>query len=148
MRMNPALAKWSERGIGAFKYLISGYMMLVGALTPFAPPEHTAHLSWLYATHAGLFVAGVVIFLSGAALMYGKVRRSKRWVGKGLMYVYMCFVFATLLNFVAYNGDWTVWVGNAIVALITGALWLRWKFKTQYINKNHFKRDIEELTKD
>jgi hypothetical protein len=137
--------KWSERLIGAFKYVIGGYMMLAGALTPFQTDPSTK-LGWIYSSHYSLTVLGIIVFVSGAALIYGKVRKSKKWTGKGLLWIYLCFLFATIMNFVAYAGDPTYWVGNLVAGLITAALWLRWKNKTEYINPNHFTRDIAKIT--
>lgn len=144
MRINPTAIKWGERGIGAFKYLVAGYMMLAGLLTPFMGIDGTS-LGILYENLISLTIIGLIIFASGAMLMWGKVRKSKVWTGRGLMWVYMCFLFAAAINYVAFSGAPETWVSNLVMGIIMGALWLRWKFKTQYINPNHFKRDIEEL---
>jgi hypothetical protein len=142
---NLSVHKWTERGLSVFKYIIGGYMMLAGIVTPFGTDENTS-LGWIYSSHYSLTILGIIVFASGAMLVYGKIRKSKKWTGRGLLWIYMCFLFAAILNFVAYSGDWTYWVGNLIAGLITGALWLRWKNKTEYINPRHFTRDIEKLT--
>lgn len=149
MRVHPAFDKWSERAISVFKYLIAGYMMLAGAVTTVAEQlPTTGPLGFLYSSRVSLVIIGLLIFTAGAVLLYGKIRKSKRWTGRGLFYVYMCFLFASILNYIAYSGDPTTWVSNLVVAGITGTLYLRWKFKTEYINPNHFKKDINDLLKD
>lgn len=129
-----------EFAISVFKYIIAGYMILAGAVTMVDSGDSTVSaLGFIYNTRIGLIIVGLVVLTSGVVLLYGKLRKSKKWTGRGLFYVYLCFAFAAILNFVAYAGDWTFWLGNALSALVTGALWLRWKFKTEYINPNHFK---------
>lgn len=145
MVTNYTFHKWSERFLSVFKYLLAAYMMLAGALTPFSGVEGTK-LGFLYSNTYSLTVIGVLIFISGAMLMYGKIRRSKKWTGRGLLWIYLCFLFATILNFVAFDAAVTYWLFNLIFTIITGALWLRWKNKTEYINPKHFIRDIEKLT--
>lgn len=119
--------------------------MLAGALTPLSAIEGTK-LGFLYANPYSLVVIGLIIFVSGGMLMYGKIRKSKLWTGRGLMWIYMCFLFAAILNFVAFDGAVASWLSNLILAFITAGLWLRWKNKTEYINPRHFVRDIEKLS--
>lgn len=99
-------------------------------------------LGFIYGYRPTLIIFGIIIILSALTLLYGKIRRSKRWTGRGLMAVYLCYVFGAVLNFAAF-GDPFTWVGNAIVALITGALWLRWKFQTEYVDPEHFRDAIK-----
>jgi Mn2+/Fe2+ NRAMP family transporter len=145
MLTNYTFHKWSERGLSVFKYLLAGYMMLAGVLTPFSGVEGTK-LGFFYSNHISLTILGLIIFVSGAMLMYGKIRKSKRWTGKGLLWIYLCFLFATLANFIAFSADPTYWVANLIFTIVTALLWLRWKNKTEYIDPRHFIRDIEKLT--
>lgn len=136
----------SEKALGAFKYLLSGYMMLAGIVTSLGPPvDVSGPLTFLYTSRISLLLFGLIFFLSGLALLYGKIRKSRRWTGHGLFAIYMCFTFFAALNYVAI-GELTSWIGNLIAAVVVGSLWLRWRFKTQYINPNHFIRDIEELS--
>jgi hypothetical protein len=141
--MKRAWAKWSERFIGAFKYVLAGYMMLAGALTTVAPgdPRVQGAMQAIYTSRISLVIIGLVIFLAGLILLIGKIKRSRKLVGRGLWAVYCCFVFATILNFLAYH-DPSYWVGNLVMAIVVGALWLRWKFKTEYVNPKHFRDDV------
>ena len=129
-----------ERAVGVFKYIVAGYMMLAGALTTFAPPDSTVDGSMhvIYGVQFSISVIGIIIFASGLTLMVGKMRKNRKLTGRGLFSTYLCFFFATLLNAAAY-GDPTTWVSNLVMAVIMGLLWLRWKFKTEYVNPKHFK---------
>lgn len=136
---------WAERAIGGFKYLIAGYLMLSGAFTAFGPGDPSVSaMHGLYTNHISLFILGSLIFLSGFTLLVGKLMKSRKWTGRGLFAVYLCYLFATILNFIAYSGDPALWLGNAIGFIVVGALWLRWKFKTEYVNPRHFRDDVNE----
>lgn len=136
-----------ERALSVFKYIVAGYMMLAGALTTFSPPDSTVQGSMhvIYGVQFSISLIGIIIFLSGLGLMIGKIKKSRRLTGRGLFATYLCFFFATFLNALAYNGDPTTWVSNAIMAIIMALLWLRWKFKTEYVNPKHFIDDTTSL---
>lgn len=140
------MGKILETAISIFKYLLALFMMLAGVLTAIGPltPMDGA-LGLIYSTRISLVTFGIIFFLSGAALLYGKIKRCRKWTGWGLMAIYCCFTFATLLNFIAFGVAPSEWLGNAIGMVVVGALWLRWRFKTEYINPNHFAKDIYKL---
>ena len=131
--------RWLNRVISVFEYIVAGYMLLAGVLTMFIAPDQnvTNFMHAIYGTRIGVVVVGLIIVISGGALMIGKIRKSNKEHGRGLFYVYLCFFFAAILNAVAYAGDPTVWVSNAIMAVIMGVLWLRWRMKTEYITFRH-----------
>ena len=134
-----------ERALGLFKYLLALFMMYAGvatAILPITPVDGS--LGFIYSARLSLIIFGVVFFISGFMLFYGKVTKSRIWTGRGLASIYGCFLFAAILNAVALGGI-ANWLGNAIVALITGALWLRWKMKTTYIDPKHFREDVVKL---
>ena len=139
--------RFTENLISLFKYALAIFMMLIGVLTCIGPltPMDGA-LGYIYSTRASLIIFGVIFFVCGAMLLYGKVRRSRKWTGLGLFYIFICFLFATLLNAVAYSFAPGYYLGNLVFTIVVGALWLRWKLKTEYINPKHFIAEIKELT--
>jgi hypothetical protein len=50
-------------------------------------------------------------------------------------------LFATILNILAYGFVFEMALGNLIGVAVTGALWLRWKFKTEYVTRDYFKTE-------
>ena len=142
MRSRRIAAIW-ERTLGAIKYLVGGYFVVAGIATAIGPGDATVTaLKPLYTSRISLVTIGTLIALSGLILVLGKVTRSRKWTGRGLFYCYLCYLFAAILNFIAYHYDWTFWLGNLLGAALMGALWLRWKFTTSYINPRHFKDDV------
>jgi uncharacterized membrane protein YccC len=136
--------------ISVLEYFIGGYLMFNGGFTIIADPDETVvglmHL--LYGTHIGLVIAGILVLLSGFTLVMSKIRKSNKWHGRGLFFVYLCYTFATVLNYVAYHGILGLWLGNAIGALVVGILWLRWKFKNDYLNPRHMYSEIRQIKPD
>lgn len=138
-----------EHTLSGFKYLIAISMLFSGVITAFGPTTAVAgSLGIIYSSRVSLVILGIIFFLSGCALLYGKIRKSKRWTGYGLMAIYCCFIFAALMNGVAFGfQNYGVWVWNAGIGFIMGMLYLRWKFKVSYLNPRHFQRDIENFNK-
>jgi hypothetical protein len=133
------MQKFIENAIGAFKYVLAVFMMYAGVTTAFGPLHPlSGQLGFLYSTRIWVVIFGIVFFFSGLTLLYGKLKRSRKWTGRGLFAIYTCFLFATVLNALTYHFNPGFWVANLVGTLITGALWLRWKFKTEYFNRRHF----------
>ena len=109
--------------------------------TPLTPMSGV--LGYIYSERITLVVLGLIFSSCGAMLFYGKMRHSRKWTGRGLMCIYLCFVFAALIQGIAYGWHPPYWVSNMIMALITGALWLRWRIKTAYIDPRHFYNEPE-----
>lgn len=139
-------SEYVENALSGVKYAIALLVMLAGASAMFAPlTPISGPLGLLYATRWGLVLFGVVTVASGLALFIGKVIRSKKLTGRGLMACYMCLLFATIIQGLAFMWDPGTWLLNAIFTIITGALWLRWKFKTEYVNPKHFREEVARM---
>lgn len=143
------MTKWARYGEGflsVVKYLLAAFTIVGGLDAMFTPPTvMTGPLGFLYGTRTGLFLFGSLTIACGLILLIGKISRSKKLTGLGLMCCYLCYLFAALVQGIAFNWVLSAWVTNAIFSIICGALWLRWKFKISYINPNHFKKDIRDL---
>lgn len=147
MRFETRLALLWEYALGAFKWLLALFMILEGFATMFSPVTPLdGRLGWLYSSRLTLIIFGFIFLASGLMLLWGKIRRSKKWVGHGLLAIYLCFLFATLIQFVARPNVVIEYLPNLIGSLVIGALWLRWKMKTKYINPKHFVRDVENFS--
>ena len=136
-----------ERAISAFKYFMAVALMLNGLTTAIfgEVDDGTVALGWIYQSHTVLAIFGIIIFLCGLTLFIGKILKRRNLTGQGLMAVFCCYLFATVLQYIAYAGDPSAWVVNAIFAVAMGLLYLRWRFKTAYIDPNHFRDDVEKL---
>lgn len=136
-----------ERMLGAFKYLLGGLTILAGFTTATGPitPLDGA-LGWLYSSRPPLVLLGIVAALSGGYLILAKLKKSRRHTGRALMTCYLLYTFATLLQMLAAGV--TAGIPNLIGAVIFGLLYLRWRFKTAYVDPQHFVDSIEPLRDD
>lgn len=132
-----------DRVLSIFKYILAGSMMVNGVATVLAPLTPVAKLGFIYSNHFTLAILGVYIFVSGAVLLYGKIRKNRHLIGVGLMMIYLIYVFATCVQYIA-GLDWIV---NLIMSAIVGALYLRWRYRKFYAtptdiprHKRHTKR--------
>lgn len=144
------MGRWErfwERVISVFKYIVACYMIIAGALTIFMPSDNTVNpkVSLVFGHKISIVIIAIAILASGVVLLIGKIKKNRVLTGRGLFAVYLCFFFATILNAIAYYGDPTTWVSNLIMAIIMGLLWLRWKFKTEYVNPHHFRQEALDL---
>lgn len=136
--------------ISVFNYFLCGLVMLSGISAIFADPDLTVtgSMHFIYGSHLALMTLGIIIFLCGFTLLYGKLRNSRVWTGRGLWLIYCCFLFGAVLNGVAYSWAPHMWVPNAAFALITGLIWLRWKFRTEYIDVHELAGELAHLRHD
>jgi hypothetical protein len=99
-------------------------------------------------------ILGAQIFYSGLygtealVLAYSKLFRKKELRKKALMAIYLTALFTGILTFIL-GAPFSGFIDNAILILITGACWLWWKFKTEYIHPALYRSDVvEHRTRD
>ena len=120
-----------------FKYIVAVFMMYSGVAIMLVDTTEPAP-GFIYNSRSALVVIGIIFFLSGLTLFVGKLTKQRRTIGHGLFMVYLCFLFTTLLSWIAFG--FTAALGNIIATLITGGLYLRWKYHIYYydpVDKPH-----------
>lgn len=141
MSIRRILGRYLEAFLSLIKYLISFVMIVEGVETILLPPVNTHDsLGWLYASKTTLVILGTVFLMAGIVLFAGKFMRSRKWTGHGILAAYLCFLFASIIQFSAYPASVMEWLPNVIMTIVMGALWLRWKYQTTYINPKHFQQ--------
>jgi len=108
--------------------------MFAGVTTILMKPENMdTALGFLYNSKLFLVAIGLIFFVSGFFLFFGKVTKNRRMVGWGLWMTFQCFLFAGALQLITFGFTPVVeYLGNFIAAAIIGLLYLRWKFKFFY----------------
>jgi hypothetical protein len=135
-----------NRGLSVLQYILAIFMMYAGAATALLAPVHVeSSLGFIYESHIALGFFGLLFFIAGAMLLYGKVRKKRRWVGRGLMAIFMCFLFSALLNAFALGFDPGAWVFNLVAAGITGFMYLRWRLQTEYIHPYQVRKETKRI---
>lgn len=118
--------------LSTFKYIVGFFMMFAGVQTAILAVEHdhVDSLGWVYNNHWTLWSLAIIFFLSGAAVVAGKLFKKSKVLGYGLMGTYMSFLFGAIIAWVGYT--WVDAIPNGTAAVITGALYLRWKYNIYY----------------
>lgn len=115
--------------LSAFKYVLGAFMMYAGIVTMFIETD-PLEPGFVYESRLVLASIGTFFFISGLTLFVGKLTKMRRVTGHGLFMVYICFLFATILSWVSFG--FVDATGNMIGMLISGALYLRWKYHIYY----------------
>jgi hypothetical protein len=142
--------KWEmfwERFLSVVKYLLGGITILAGFMTatnPITPLDGA--LGWLYSSRPSLVLLGSFAIVFGSYLIWAKIKKYKKHTGRALMLLYMLYTFAALLQMIATG--FLAGIPNLVVAVIFGLLFLRWRFKTSYIDPKHFVDTVEPLRTD
>lgn len=121
--------------LSTLKYLLALMMMYAGITTAFfiTPVPYPGVLGFLYSSKTFLIIAGSFFFISGATLFVAKILKSRKWIGRGLFLIYLCFLFGAGLNIATMGTyDWEAWGPNFLASLITAILYLRWKYQILY----------------
>jgi hypothetical protein len=119
--------------LSGFKYLIGVFMMIAGVDTMRAPVDPGSDLGFLYESRVALVIYGIIFFASGLWLVVAKIVHCNRHVGWSLMAIYLCFLYAGILNCAADGME--AGCPNLIAAMILGGLYLRWKYHIFYADR-------------
>jgi predicted Na+-dependent transporter len=112
-------------------YLLALFMMYAGVITAIAPLDTSQdRFGWIYGSRFMLVLFGLIFFGSGASLFVSKLVQYEPIIGHSLMAIYLCFVFAALLNMA--SGSWIDGLPNLVASGIVGLLYLRWKYRFFY----------------
>lgn len=131
--------------LSGLKYVLATFMMYAGATTAFGPIDpYDGRLDWMLNSRISLMIFGTLFFISGLTLFLGKVLKKYDWTGRGLMMVYLSFLFAALVNTFAIG--WNEGSYNFIAAMIVGALYLRWKHHFWYFDAKDVPPEVREAS--
>lgn len=94
-----------------------------------------------------IYVYGCMFLLTGLSLLYAKWWKKKTLHKFTLMFMYLTCLYVFALS-VAIFGIATSQILTVVAGISSAALWVRWKFKTEYINPDEFDKTLEELRND
>ena len=108
------------------------YAGIITALSePLAPLDGI--LGFLYSSRLFLIIIGGIFFTSGLTLFIAKLFKSRKWIGRALFLIYLCFLFSAGINIATLGTyEWAAWGPNLVASLITAILYLRWKYQILY----------------
>lgn len=103
-------------------------------------------LTYLVGAEA-IVVYGCLFLLTGLSLLYAKWWKKKTLHKYVLMVMYLTCIYVLVLA-VLINGLSSGLLLTIFAGVTSAALWIRWKFKTEYIDPGEFDKELEELRSD
>jgi len=139
------MEKYALRAFGVVEYFIAGLFIYGGINTFFATPVNSPSLFYhLLAGQAAIYVYAVLFFGLGLALLLSKICNNKQGHRLSLFWMSITCVYVLVLS-ISLHGITLGLIPSVLIAIITSILWIRWKFKTEYIDPSCFMRDIQHL---
>jgi hypothetical protein len=127
----------------AAMFIRGGIRILFFDVEPVALPGILAYL----VGEAAIFVYGAMFLLTGLLLIFAKLAKKKTLHKTILMVMYLTCIYVFALS-VAINGIVIGQLLTVVIGVVAAALWIRWKFKTEYISPTEFDKTLEELRDD
>lgn len=126
--------------------VLLGIQWIYGGInTFFANPISTPSPLYSFLVGEGAIVFYAIFFLAtGLALLAAKFFKKKRLKSVSLVTMYLTCLYVFLLSILVLGPSWSL-VQTVVVGVIAAACWLRWKFKTQYLNPKDFHKSTAEL---
>lgn len=127
----------------AAMFIRGGIRILFLGVEPIQLPGLLTYLVGEFA----IFAYGCMFLFTGLLLLYGKWFKKKRCHKTALLTMYLTCIYVLVLA-ILINGLSSGLLVTVAVGVASAALWMRWKFKTEYIDGKEFKKEIEQLTKE
>lgn len=135
-----------DKAASIWEYLIA-LAFILSAIALIGEPALKGGL--MAAVFGSVFAYGVYfawfMFL-GLGLVYVKIRKHKTLHKNMLLLIYLTTIYTAVLSF--YFGGITEIIDDIIIGTSCAALWLRWKFKTEYIDPRQFHSSVEHFKED
>lgn len=122
----------------AFMFIRGGLLILISGESLVLP----GILTYLVGAEA-IVVYGAMFLITGILLVYAKLAKAKRLHKFILLFMFLTCVYVIALSIVI-NGLAPRLLISLTVALVSGAMWLRWKFRTEYIDTHTFKEETKK----
>lgn len=131
------------------EYLVSLLFIYGGlSLIGMPPLEGEGVLVLIFGGQVALYIYMGLFTLLGAGLIYAKVRKKKRLHKNMLLGMYLTTIYTATLTIALFGFDLLSILDDIIVGVLTAIFWIRWKFRTEYIDPNAFYKEIEDLRND
>lgn len=131
-----------DRIFSIVEYLLSALWIYGGFNTLFADPLNTPSPIYdLLAGQEAIYFYGAFFLLNGLALLFAKVFKRKKIHLIALAGMYLTCIYVLILAYligVLSTGSLLTVVSGVAAAVC----WMRWKFKTEYLNPEDF-RDVD-----
>jgi hypothetical protein len=131
------------------EYLLS-IAFIIAALELIGADSLATHgvLSLIFGGHVALYIYMVWFFFIGVTLAYAKIKKKKKLHKHMLMAIYLTTIYTSILSMYVFGFGWTEIIDDVILGALAAVCWMRWKFKTEYINPHQLHSEVKDFGGD
>lgn len=132
-----------------FEYLIS-LLFIYGGLSLIGQPalEGEGVIVLVFGGQIALYIYMVWFILLGVGLIFAKIAKKKKLHKNMLLSMYLTTIYTATLATAIFGFSLLNILDDIVIGVLTAIFWIRWKFRTEYIDPNVFYREIEDLRDD
>lgn len=131
------------------EYVIAALFIYGGLSLIGHPPIEAEGVLWILLGGTGALYVYMVWFLFlGSALLYAKLRQRKKLHKNILLCIYLTTIYTATLAVAFFGFHITHILDDLVVGLLSALFWIRWKFRTEYIDPVEFQKTIEKYRDD
>lgn len=137
------MRKYKELFYSLLEYILAG-MFIQGGVKVFFFSEPLV-LPGIFHYLVGSFAIdlyGITFFLIGCSLLAGKWLKKKSLHKFSLLTMYLVCVYVLVLAIMLHGLGWNL-LTTVLVGVTAAGLWMRWKFKTEYISTENFRSAVD-----
>lgn len=124
----------AQRSISILEYFLAVVAVVAGTRTALGPSLDAASpLAFIFGGEFAAIIYGALIVLSGLFLAFSKITKKRKLHRHALMAVYLAIILEGFVEFALFGLSLGL-LDEATLGLITAWLWIRWKFKTEYLS--------------
>ena len=101
-------------------------------------------LGQFLSSDVSLYIVAGIFLVLGAMLGASKIFKRKRLHKNALFWTYITLVYVTVLEGIVSGFGWVLF-DNALLMVGIAYAWLRWKFRTEYVDTKKFHRHAARL---
>lgn len=131
------------------RYAVAILMVVLGIATMLTTVSATGGpLDFLFGSTWFIIIFGLYVVYCGVMLLWGGIRNNYKVTSHGLLATFQAFVFASVLMAIQYGFVVSAWAPNAVCAVVIAIIYMRWRFKHNYVDLKHFDREMDKVSKD
>lgn len=130
--------------VGEFALILVYIAAAIGEVTS-SEPITQGVLGWLFSNHQITWVYAVWFIVMALALLASKIFKKRKLHKYALAAMYLTTVYTISLSLALFGLEGAAIIDDGIIGAVAAACWLRWKFKTEYINPKQFSKDLHDL---
>lgn len=143
------MGKISDRTFDVIEYFLAFVWALAAVSAILTDPfAGQGPIAAVVGNQAALYFWATLFASIAVTLVFAKIKKKKRLHKYVLLASYLLATFTFILELLLFGGLTIEAVDSIVFMVVSGALWLRWKFKTEYIDPAAFRKYTNGMRDD